>query len=57
MLRDVMSAVPLSVAPFTAPWNVSSMDAIWNWFTPWFFVVSSPRTQRTVEPTQTGLLV
>src|SRR5581483_2326120 len=32
MLREVMSAVPLRVAPLTFPWNVRSMDAIWNLF-------------------------
>jgi hypothetical protein len=33
-LRDVMSAVPLSVVPLTLPWNVISTDAIGKLFWP-----------------------
>jgi hypothetical protein len=32
MLRDVMSAVPLSIASLTLPWNVISTDAVGSWF-------------------------
>jgi hypothetical protein len=34
ILLDVMSAVPLRVVSLTLPWNVISMDTIWNLFWP-----------------------